>query len=194
MLTRVFILAVLAAALVSAADPIRILVAYDSRTGNTEKLAQSVRDGAASVEGVVVTLRNVPQVKPDEITAADGVLIGTPVHWHNQTSAVKGFIDRLAETLSKSGPDWGEGRLAGVFCTMGNPGSGDGLTRLSLIESLLALRFVIVGGVNAQGYGTLGPMAITGPTSPGIDDAERTEARAFGARFAQIAVKWKPAR
>lgn len=37
--------------------PTRILVAYDSDTGNIEKLAQSIRTGAAAVVGVEVTLR-----------------------------------------------------------------------------------------------------------------------------------------
>ena len=35
----------------SAATPVRILIAYHSRTGNTEKMAAAVRDGAASVPG-----------------------------------------------------------------------------------------------------------------------------------------------
>ena len=63
------------------------------------------------------------------------------------------------------------------------------MARLSLISSLLSLRFVIAGGVNDEGFGTLGPMAITGPSSPGIDEKERAEARAFGERFARLVLR-----
>jgi hypothetical protein len=51
------------------------------------------------------------------------------------------------------------------------------------------MRFTVAGGVNSEGYGTLGLAVVTGPASPGIDDKEKAEARAFGERFARLAAR-----
>ena len=79
----------------------------------------------------------------------------------------------------------GDGRTAGVFCTAGAVASGKDLARLSMIAEFLALRFTIIGGVDAEGFGTLGPQATTGPGAPGSTTRRAEEARAFGERFAR---------
>ena len=69
--------------------------------------------------------------------------------------------------------------------------SGKDLARLSMIAEFLSMRFTIIGGVDAEGFGTLGPQATTGPGSPGVDDAAREEARAFGERFARATRQYR---
>ncbi len=165
---------------------VRILVAYHSETGNTEALAKSVRDGAASVKGVEVTLRKMGDVKAEEIASADGVLIGTPVYWQNVSTETKRFLDRMGDVLSKRGKELGEGRTAGVFCTAGEEASGKDLTRMQTIAAFLAMRLVAIGGVDEGGYGTLGAQATTGGANPGVSDKGRAEARRFGERFARL--------
>jgi len=86
----------------------------------------------------------------------------------------------MAETLKKA---WGEGKTGGVFCTAGSASNGQDVTRLSVISALLAMRFVIVGGVNDEGYGTLGPQAYGK-----VSDAAKAEARRYGERFARLTV------
>ncbi len=165
------------------AAPVKILIAYHSETGNTAALAAAVRDGAASVEGVEVVLKKSADVRPEEIVSADGVLIGTPVHWQTMSGETKRFIDRMAEVQKKP---WGEGKTGGVFCTAGSASNGQDVTRLSVISALLAMRFVIVGGVNGEGYGTLGPQA-----SGRVSEAAKVEARSFGERFARATVRMR---
>src|SRR5262245_37650332 len=91
------------AAVVGAAAPVRILIAYHSRTGNTERMAVAVRDGAASVKEVEIVLRKVDEVTPDDIVKADGIVLGTPVEWGNLSSEAKRFLDRVGEALGKAG-------------------------------------------------------------------------------------------
>lgn len=43
---------------------VRVLVVYDSRTGNTEKLAEAVAKGARKVSGVEVVLKKAKDVTP----------------------------------------------------------------------------------------------------------------------------------
>jgi hypothetical protein len=60
------------------------------------------------------------------------------------------------------------------------------LARLAMIAEFLAMRFTIVGGVDAEGYGTLGPQATTGAGSKGVDAVAVEEGRAFGERLARV--------
>jgi len=184
---KALVIATLLAVSATGAPPVRILIAYHSQTGNTEKLAAAVRDGAAAVAGVEVVLRKVGEATSDDIVKADGLVVGTPVHWGNLSADTKSFLDRVgvALGLGKASPTLGEGRTAGVFCTAGEPAGGQDTARLSVIAALLHMRFVIIGGVSGGGFGVIGPQAVT--SSPaGVSDNARTEARRFGERFARL--------
>ena len=78
-LSRILACALLTSAVALPATPVRILIAYHSRTGNTEKMAAAVRDGASSVTGVEVILRKVADVTAADIVKSDGIILGTPV-------------------------------------------------------------------------------------------------------------------
>jgi NAD(P)H dehydrogenase (quinone) len=186
LLFRVFAFTLLSAPAADAAVPVRILIAYHSRTGNTEKMANAVKEGAASVTGVEIVLRKVDQVTPDDIVKADGIVLGTPVEWGNLSAEAKRFLDRVGEALGKAGTTYGEGRTAAVFCTAGSPSNGQEMARMAAIAAFLAMRFVIVGGVNEEGFGSLGPQAATAGKPPGINDRDRADARRFGERFARL--------
>jgi NAD(P)H dehydrogenase (quinone) len=185
---RLALLLFAATAFAQQTPPVRILIAYHSETGNTEKLAQAVRKGAASVQGVEVTLHKTADVKDDEILRADGLIIGTPIQWSNITAETKRLLDRVGAVLWKSKLN-GDGRTAGAFCTGGGVALGKDIARLSILSALLTMRYTVVGGVDAAGFGTLGPEATTGEADPGVSDKELEEARAFGERFAQMTRK-----
>ena len=187
---RLSILALAIAGACSAAPPVRILIAYHSQTGNTGKLAAAVRDGAVSVTGVEVVLRAVEEARTDDISKADGIVLGTPVHWGNLSAESKRFLDRVAEVLGKAGGTLGEGRTAGVFCTAGSASNGQELARISAIAAFLDMRFIVIGGVNDAGFGSLGPQAVTGASPPGINDRDRAEAKRFGERFARLTLQF----
>ncbi len=70
---------------------------------------------------------------------------------------------------------------------------GKDLARLTILSAFLTMRFVIVGGVEAEGFGTLGPEATTGPADPGISEKELEEARRFGERFARMTLQIRTA-
>ena len=186
LILRTLACTLLAAAVAGAASPVRILIAYHSRTGNTEKMAAAVREGAASVAGVEIVLRKVAEVTSDDIVKADGIALGTPVEWGSLSAEAKRFIDRVGEALGKAGTTFGEGRTAAVFCTAGSPSNGQEMARMSAIAGFLAMRFVIIGGVNDDGFGSLGPQAVTAGKPPGVSERDRAEARRFGERFARL--------
>ena len=166
----------------------RILIAYHSESGNTEKLAQAIRKGAASVAGAEITLRKTADVKDDEIVSYDGILVGTPVQWSNLSAEAKKFLDRVGAALWKVKAT-GDGRTAGAFCTGGGLSMGKDVARLSILSAFLTMRFIVIGGVDADGFGTLGAEATTGTADPGVSEKELEEARKFGDRFARMTVK-----
>ena len=182
-----------AAALFAAAGfaqdrPAHILIAYYSQTGNTEKLAGAIGKGAAGVKGAEIAVKKVADVKDAEILQADGILLGTPVQWGNAAVGAKQFLDRVGDVLWKAKTN-GDGKTAGAFCTGGGVALGKDVARMSIISGFLTMRFVIVGGVDDAGFGTMGTEATTGEADPGISDKELEEARRFGARFAAMTVK-----
>jgi NAD(P)H dehydrogenase (quinone) len=193
LILRILACTLLTAAAAGAASGVRILIAYHSRTGNTEKMAYAVREGAASVAGVEVVLRKVAEVTAEDIVKADGIVLGTPVEWGNLSAEAKRFLDRVGEALGKAGATYGEGRTAAVFCTGGSPSNGQEMARMSAIAAFLGMRFVIVGGVNEQGFGSLGPQAVTAGKPPGVNDSERADARRFGERFARVTSRLRAA-
>ncbi len=170
---------------VAVAAPVRILIAYHSVTGNTEALAKSLREGMARVDGVEAVVRKTADASAEDILKADGIVLGTPVYWQDMSAESRRFVERVGEVLSKAGKELGEGRTAGVFCTAGAIASGKDLTRLSALAAFLAMRFIVIGGVDEEGYGITGPQATTGGGT-GISDKERDEARRFGERFARL--------
>jgi len=188
---RLALVALLIAGAGTAASPVRILIAYHSQTGNTAKLAAAVREGAASVAGVEVVLRSVDEAATEDIVKSDGILLGTPVHWGNFSAESKRFLDRIGEVLGKTTKMLGEGRTAGVFCTAGSISNGQEMARLAAIAAFLDMRFIVVGGVNDEGFGSLGPQAVTGGSPRGVNDRDRAEARRFGERFARFTSQFR---
>ena len=182
---KVLLLLLLAIAGFGQERPVRILVAYHSESGNTEKVARAVQRGAASVQGVEAVLKKTAEVKAGELAAFNGILVGTPVHWSNASAEVRRFMDVVGDALWKAKTN-GDGRTAGVFCTGGGTAMGKDVARWSVLSAFLTMRFVVIGGVDDAGFGTLGAEATTGPADPGISGAEETDAARFGERFARM--------
>lgn len=105
-----------------------ILVVYHSQTGNTEKMAKVVAQGAASIENTEVILKRAAEASLDDLLASDGLAIGTPENFGYMSGAVKDFFDRTFYPA--------EGKVFRkpyvVFISAGNDGTG----ALSSIERI----------------------------------------------------------
>ncbi|HID96297.1 MAG TPA: flavodoxin family protein, partial [Candidatus Latescibacteria bacterium] len=56
----------------------KLLIIYYSRSGNTEKMARLVSEGAKEVEGVDVEVKKVGETDIDDLLEADGIIVGSP--------------------------------------------------------------------------------------------------------------------
>jgi len=72
----------------------KILVLYYSRTGNTEKMAEAVAEGAKTVQGTEVTLAY--YVKPEELAEFDAIAVGVPTYHHDMTTNMKKLFEETA--------------------------------------------------------------------------------------------------
>ncbi len=73
----------------------KILIAYASMTGNTEKLAKAIADGAKKVDGVRVETKKAKEVKHGDAISADGYAFGS----HSAFEYMAGELKTLFEEL-----------------------------------------------------------------------------------------------
>ncbi|MEK7237225.1 MAG: flavodoxin family protein [Nitrospirota bacterium] len=162
--------------------PIRILVAYHSLSGNTERMAESVVEGAKSVPGTIVLMKRVGQVTADDLFSSDAVVVGSPVYWSNMSGEVKTFFDNWQFKFGVF-PDFKmKNKVGAAFATGGQISSGKEVTMLTILAAMLGNQMIVVSG-----GGAFGASATTEGDSPGIDNKELADARALGQRVAEVA-------
>ena len=77
----------------------KILVLYYSRTGNTEKMAKAVVEGAKSVSNMEVELSY--HVNAEDLSGFDAILVGTPTYNHEMPIEMERlFEDTAAKSIS----------------------------------------------------------------------------------------------
>ena len=70
-----------------------VLVVYDSKTGNTEKVAKLVAEGVEEVEGVRCVLKRVDDISLDDLSESDGIIIGSPTYYGLMSAKIKKLLD-----------------------------------------------------------------------------------------------------
>jgi flavodoxin I len=72
----------------------KILILYYSRTGNTEKMAKAVAEGARTVQGIEVELTY--HATPEQLKEFDAIIVGTPTYHHDTTLDIKMLFEEAA--------------------------------------------------------------------------------------------------
>jgi flavorubredoxin len=70
------------------------LILYYSRTGNTERMANSIAEGAKSVQGVEVEVKY--NETSENLEKYDAIVIGTPTYHHDMTIDIKNLLEEAA--------------------------------------------------------------------------------------------------
>jgi flavorubredoxin len=73
---------------------LKVLVLYYSRTGNTEKMAKAVAEGAKEAVNVQVELNYF--VEADDLGGFDAILVGTPTYHHDMPVDIKALFEEAA--------------------------------------------------------------------------------------------------
>ena len=167
-----------------AADPpsVTVLVAYHSVTGNTEKMAQAVAEGAKAVSGTTVVLKRIADVAADDLSSADALIVGSPVYFANMSGEVKTFFDNWSLKFKLFQDRKMRNKVGAAFATGMGVSAGKELTIQSIFAAMFINQMIVVSG-----GGGFGASATTGPDSPGIDEKELASARDLGKRVAEVA-------
>jgi NAD(P)H dehydrogenase (quinone) len=198
----------------------KILIAFYSRNGATEALANAVAEGARAA-GAEVRLRRAREFVGQEIIArvpgwaetaarmnetypvpteddavwADAIVFGTPTRFGAVAAELKAYIDGL-------GGVWFQGKLngkaGGVFGATSTRHGGNESTLLALYNTLAHLGLIIVPTGYADGTmfkaGTpYGATAVVPPNAAPTED-DLAVARFQGRRVTQVAAALKAAR
>ena len=167
---------------------VHVLIAYHSETGNTEKLANAVAEGAQTVEGIQITIKPVSETSESDLIQADAIIVGSPVYNANIAPAVSQFI-----TSWPFGGSPLKDKIGAAFVTSGGISAGEEIVQMNILQSMLVFGMVVVGGPDwTQPFGA---SAITGETPfqinnpDNVDEQFLQKGRNLGKRVAEIALR-----
>jgi len=145
-----------------------ILIVFDTRYGNTHRLALAAAEGARSVAGAGVKLARardtgtegilpnaddrrrkaheafikVPEATTDDLLWADAVILGSPTRFGNMTAPMKGFIDSTSHVWLQGGL---VGKVGACFTSTASMHGGQETTLISMMFPMFHHGMVIVG-------------------------------------------------
>jgi flavorubredoxin len=100
---------------------LKIVVIYDSKSGNTEKMARAIAEGASGRADVEV--KKIGEAFPLTLMAdADGVIFGSPVYYADISNNMKDFLAHV-ETYIKSKKEKINHMPSAVFGSYGYDGA-----------------------------------------------------------------------
>ncbi len=113
-----------------------ILILYHSQSGNTQKLAEAVAEGAAGVEHTTVVLKQAKDAVIEDLISCDGLAIGSPEYFGYMAGMVKDFFDRTYEAAKTRQEIFKKPYI--LFISAGNDGRNarDQIERICLAYSL----------------------------------------------------------
>ena len=165
---------------------VKVLVAYHSVSGNTERMAEAVAEGAKGVPGTAVVMKRVGQVTSDDLFSSDAIVVGSPVYWANMSGEVKTFFDNWQFKFGVFPEFKMKNKIGAAFATGGQLSSGKEVTMLTILAAMLGNQMIVVSG-----GGAFGASATTEGDSPGIDNKELADAQVLGRRVAEVAAMVK---
>ena len=155
----------------------KVLIIYDSRSGNTSKMAADIAEGVKQA-GVEVEIKRVEQAAPEDLVAADGIILGSPNHFGSMSEKMKAFINDSVKVRKKLGD-----KVGAAFASAGAIAGGGETTLFSLIQALMIHGMIIVGDpLDATGH--YGAVAIGAP-----DEKARDTCRKLGKRVGELVNK-----
>lgn len=80
----------------------KVLIGYDSKYGNTKKVAEMIGEGIKTVKDNEVTVENVKNIDLTREETYDLLLLGSPNHASSFSRNVKKFLKGLANAQLKS--------------------------------------------------------------------------------------------
>jgi NAD(P)H dehydrogenase (quinone) len=126
----------------------KVLVSYFSKSGNTKKMAESIKNGLDSLGDLDVDLKKIQDTTIDDLLSADGIIIGSPTYFGVMTAEIKELMDKSIRCYGKL-----VGKVGGAFSSSGMIGGGNETTIMSILQGLLIHGMIVQGVQKGNHYG-----------------------------------------
>ena len=118
----------------------KVIICYDSRTGNTEKMANFIAEGVR-IGGCEAETVKISQIKSEkELAGFDGYLFGCPTYHRDMTGTMKTFLF----LVQKAGL---AGKAGGAFGSYTHSGDAPGLI-FDTMEHVFKMKMSSLGSFN----------------------------------------------
>ena len=120
----------------------KILIAYDSKTGRTQKMAETIAQGIRDV-GAEPVLRRIGDIRSEkELEGFDGYIFGCPTYFKTITQEMKQFLfmAQKADLAEKTG---------GSFGSYTHIGNGPKITH-DTMEFVFGMKMADLGAFNVK--------------------------------------------
>jgi multimeric flavodoxin WrbA len=97
-----------------------LLIVYHTGGVKTAHMAEAVERGARAEEGVRVVMKRCADAGPQDVLAADGLILGTPENFGYMSGMMKDFLERIFYACEGKV----QGRPWALFVGAGQDGSG----------------------------------------------------------------------
>lgn len=120
----------------------KVLVAYISRTGMTEKMANFIAEGIRMTGKEVVVKKTTQIQKETDMQGFDGYIIGCPTYHRDMTAGMKNFLF-LAQKANLIG------KMGGAFCSYTHSGES-GPMIFDTMQHVFKMDMVDLGSLNLK--------------------------------------------
>jgi NAD(P)H dehydrogenase (quinone) len=124
-------------------------------------------------------MKKAEETKTDDLLAADGIIMGSPVYFGQMSAKLKALIDESIKVHKKL-----TGKVGAAFTSSGGTASGGETTLLSILQVMLVHGMIVQGRADDKHYG----VAVTG--SP--EKADLADCEMLGERVAALVLKLNP--
>jgi len=115
----------------------KLLILYDSQTGNTEKMAEAMAEGARSVATVEVIVKYF--ARPEELAEASAIVFGSPTYYHDMTLPIKQMLEEAARVNVQL-----KGKIGAAFGSYGWSGEAPRLI-LEILKNRFGMKTIEPG-------------------------------------------------
>lgn len=120
----------------------KVLVAYASRTGNTEKMAEYIAEGVR-VAGHQAELQKISQIKNEkDLQGYDGFIFGSPTYHRDMTAGMKTFLFTAEQAKLV-------GKMGGAFASYTHSGESGGMIYDTMLH-VFKMDMVDLGPLNLK--------------------------------------------
>ncbi|MCG6981776.1 MAG: flavodoxin domain-containing protein [Deltaproteobacteria bacterium] len=120
----------------------KVLIAYDSRTGKTAKMAEAIAEGIR-MAGYEADLRKITQIKSEaELQGYDAYIFGSPTYHRDMIGTMKTFLF-LAQKANL------EGKLGGAFGSYTHSGDAPAII-FDTMEYVFKMKMTSLGSFNLK--------------------------------------------